>query len=34
MLNYNTSAASLENEIGAPIKFKDEKVINITEEDL
>lgn len=34
MLNYNTTAANLESEIGAPIKFKDEKVINITQEDL
>ena len=29
MLNYNTTAASLEREIGIPLKHKDEKVINI-----
>ncbi len=34
MLNYNTTAASLEREIGIPLKHKDEKVINIREEDL
>ncbi len=34
MLNYNNTAASLEREIGLPIKQKDEKVINISEEDL
>ena len=34
MLNYNTTAASLEREIGLPLKFKDEKVINITSDDL
>ena len=34
MLNYNNTAASLEQEIGLPIKQKDEKVINIREEDL
>ena len=34
MLNYNTTAASLEREIGIPLKLKDEKVLNITEEDL
>lgn len=34
MLNYNSTAASLEREIGLPLKLKDEKVINIKEEDL
>ena len=34
MLNYNSTAASLEREIGLPIKLKDEKVIDIKEEDL
>ena len=34
MLNYNIAAASLEREIGQPLKLKDEKVINITTEDL
>ena len=34
MLNYNTTAASLEREIGLPLKHKDEKVLNINAEDL
>ena len=34
MLNYNTTAANLEREIGLPLKQKDTKVIDIKEEDL
>ena len=34
MLNYNTIAASLEKEIGLPLKLKDEKVLDIKAEDL
>ena len=34
MLNYNNTAASLEKEIGLPIKLKPEKVLDITKEDL
>lgn len=34
VLNYNNTAASLEREIGLPLKQKDEKVIDIKEEDL
>ena len=34
MLNYNNTAASLEREIGLPLKQKDEKVLNITKDDL
>jgi len=34
MLNYNTTAASLECEIGIPLKLKDEKVLDITNENL
>ena len=34
MLNYNNTAASLEREIGLPLKLKDEKVLNITADDL
>ena len=34
MLNYNTTAASLEREIGLPLKLKNETVLNITQEDL
>jgi len=34
MLNYNTTAANLEREIGLPIKLKDEKVLEVTNEDL
>ena len=34
MLDYNTTAANLEKEIGLPLKIKEEKVINITPEDL
>ena len=34
MLNYNTTAAGLEREIGLPLKLKDEKVLNIDAEDL
>ena len=34
MLNYNTTAANLEKEIGLPLKLKPEKVLEITAEDL
>lgn len=34
MLNYNNTAASLEREIGLPLKLKPEKVLDITKEDL
>ena len=34
MLNYNTTAASLEKEIGIPLKLKDEKVLDIKNDDL
>ena len=34
MLNYNTAAASLEKEMGLPLKLKDEKVLDIKAEDL
>ena len=34
MLNYNTTAANLEKEIGLPLKLKPEKVLDITAEDL
>ncbi len=34
MLNYNTTAASLEREIGLPLKLKNETVLDITQEDL
>ena len=34
MLDYNTTAASLEKEIGLPLKQKEEKVLEITAEDL
>ena len=34
LLNYNTTAASLEREIGLPLTFKEEKVIDIKKEDL
>ena len=34
MLNYNTTAANLEKEIGIPLKLKDEKVLEIESEDL
>ncbi len=34
ILNYNTTAASLEKEIGLPLKLKEEKVLNVTREDL
>lgn len=34
MLNYNTTAASLEREIGLPLKLKEEKVLDIKAEDL
>ena len=34
MLNYNTTAAELEKEIGLPLKLKEEKVIEITKEDI
>ena len=34
MLNYNTTAASLEREIGLPLKLKDERILDIKPEDL
>ena len=34
ILNYNSTAASLEKEIGLPLKLKEEKVLNIKAEDL
>ena len=34
MLNYNTTAASLEREIGVPLEFTEEKIINVSEDDL
>ncbi len=34
MLNYNTIAAELEKEIGLPLKLKQEKVLEVTKEDL
>ncbi len=34
MLNYNTTAASLEREIGLPLKLKDKKVLDISKDDL
>jgi len=34
VLNYNTTAAGLECEIGLPLKLKDEKVLEITKEDI
>ena len=34
MLNYNTTAASLEREIGLPLKLKNETVLDVTQEDL
>ena len=34
MLNYNNTAASLEREIGLPLKLKPEKVLDITADDL
>jgi len=34
MLNYNTTAANLEKEIGLPLKLKDEKVLDVEREDL
>lgn len=34
MLNYNTTAANLEKEIGIPLKLKEEKVLDIENEDL
>ncbi len=34
MLNYNTTAANLEKEIGIPLKLKNEKVLEITNDDL
>jgi outer membrane protein TolC len=34
MLNYNTTAANLEKEIGVPLKQKEEKVLEIQPEDL
>lgn len=32
VLNYNSTAASLEREIGTPLKIKDEKVLDISED--
>ena len=32
MLNYNVAAASLEREIGIPIKFSDELILDISKE--
>lgn len=34
VLNYNTAAASLEREVGLPLKLKEEKVLELTSEDL
>lgn len=34
MLNYNVTVASLEREIGVPLKLNDEKVLEITNDDL
>ena len=34
MLNYNTTAANLEKEIGIPLKLKEEKVLDVKSEDL
>jgi len=34
VLNYNNTAASLEREIGLPLKLKEEKVLEITNDDL
>ena len=34
MLNYNVSAAALEKEVGAPLVFSDENILNLTKEDL
>ena len=34
LLNYNTTAANLEREIGVPLKFNDDKIIDITKDDL
>ena len=34
VLNYNTTAASLEKEIGVPLVFSDELILKITPEDL
>lgn len=34
ILNYNVAVASLEREIGLPLKLKEEKVINITGKDI
>ena len=34
MLNYNTTAASLEKEIGLPLKQKDKQIFDVQEEDL
>jgi len=34
ILNYNNTAASLEREIGLPLKLKEEKVLEISNEDL
>ncbi len=34
VLNYNTTAANLEKEIGLPLKLKEEKVLDVNKEDL
>ena len=34
VLNYNVTAANLEKEIGIPIVFSDEKVLDVKPEDL
>ena len=34
ILNYNTTAANLEREIGVPLKFQEDKIIDITKDDL
>ena len=34
ILNYNTTAANLERQIGTPLEFEEEKIIDVTEDDL
>lgn len=34
ILNYNTTAANLEREIGVPLKFNNDKIIDVTKDDL
>ena len=34
MLNYNTTAANLEREIGVPLQFTEDKIIDVTKDDL